>query len=706
MDPSTNVGGSSLLSSTGGRLTTVNGGVSITKYSISDIVGQYVVNKNTNNYQISHPPAVANIQTSLSSNVLTVTITPPTYTGGIPIRFYDCVTNGVRRTLSDNTLSYTVGNVSSAYVSVTAQNSYGTSPAAFGGTAPSVGPTITSVGRDPVNGNLVVTYTKPSGYYYPATPTNFYYQLDTSAPNLFTDIGNTGSFSVTASAGKHDVYMICTYTSNNTAVWTSPASKSMEAQYVTPPSTNLAYVSANGATITQSAQYTLYEFSSNGNITFPNDTIAPLLVVGGGGGGSAVTYVPGTSTPFADVGGGGGAAGQMIFGNVGFRAGTYTVVVGSGGSPNNNGTFSCIYGTGVNVVANGGNAGGSEGALTATQSLGAAGGNTPSAVVAATGLLDYVALANNGDAGSLVTTGTAGGCGGGGGGAGSTGGAASGSVRGGTAASGYTWPVNNVTYAYGGAGGGGDGGYGTNGGGNAAGNRTFVGGTATLAGSGGGGGKTIVPTNVIIGGSGSGGSGANGVVIVAIPKNVYNFNGLNLTQSSGTVMGYLGTSDPPGWVICDGSPRTATDGRYNMLLAMGIGSGTPNSYTPPDYRGAFLRGTGTSPVNASYVGPALNASQLDSMDSHTHVLTDPGHTHVLDIRTAGGQQTQSKLVGYSWDNLNTTFMVGPGTYYGSSIMTEVNRTSVRGATTGITLGSTGGTETRPFNYGVNWILKI
>jgi hypothetical protein len=708
-DATSGVGRSCILSYFTGTLNVVNGGFAVTKYSLSDTFSQLVVNRNTNNYQLSHSPAPLSVQTSIVSNTLTVTVAPPTYTGGAPIRTYTCVTNGKTTTLTGNLLSYAVSNVSSALVSVTAHNGYGGSPAAFGGTAPAAGPTITSVGRDAATGNLVVTYTKPPGYYYPATPTHFYYQLDTSAPNLFTDIGNTGSFSVSASAGKHDVYMNCAYRVNGTAVWTSPASVATEPQYQTNPSTALVYpsVSSASATVTQTSQYFLYEFTTSGNITFPNDTIAPVLVVGGGGGGSAVVYTAGTATPFADVGGGGGAAGQMIFGNVGFRAGTYNVVVGAGGTSNTDGTFSSVSGTGVNVFANGGSAGGSGGALTNSQSLGAAGGTTPTAAAATTGLLDFVSLASAGGAGSAATTGTAGGCGGGGGGAGGSGTAATGTANGGAGGNGFPWPVNGVTYAWGGAGGGGTSpAVSSSGGGSGVGLLNFVGGSAAVAGSGGGGGKTIVPTAVLAGGTGSGGSGANGVVVIAIPKTLYSFNGLNLAHAPGTVMAYLGTADPVGWVICNGSARTATDGRYGMLLAMGIGSGTANNYTPPDYRGAFLRGTGTSSVNASYVGPALNASQLDSLDAHTHTLTDPGHTHVLDIRTAGQEQTQNRLAGYSWDNVSTTYASGPGSGYNSSIMTLLTRSSVRSATTGVTLGSTGGTETRPFNYGVNWILKI
>jgi hypothetical protein len=140
-------------------------------------------------------------------------------------------------------------------------------------------------------------------------------------------------------------------------------------------------------------------------------------------------------------------------------------------------------------------------------------------------------------------------------------------------------------------------------------------------------------------------------------------------------MAYMGTNDPDGWVICNGTARTnGSDGRYSNLIAMGIGSGTTSNYTPPDYRGAFMRGTGTSEVSGytDKAGPGLNAAQGDTFKKHTH-------------------RVLQKVV-YAYTGGATTFFV---TTNGSGAL------DANGATDEV-----GGTETRPFNFGVNWILKL
>ena len=71
----------------------------------------------------------------------------------------------------------------------------------------------------------------------------------------------------------------------------------------------------------------------------------------------------------------------------------------------------------------------------------------------------------------------------------------------------------------------------------------------------------------------------------------YSYNTTNLATPVGTIIGYAKeNTDPDGWVICDGETRTYNS-KYQSLVTMGIGSfsGT-TTYTPPDYRGYFLRG--------------------------------------------------------------------------------------------------------------------
>jgi microcystin-dependent protein len=116
----------------------------------------------------------------------------------------------------------------------------------------------------------------------------------------------------------------------------------------------------------------------------------------------------------------------------------------------------------------------------------------------------------------------------------------------------------------------------------------------------------------------------------------------------GTMNAYLGTSDPDGWVICDGQPRTYNT-KYQSLVNMVIGSfnGT-STYTPPDYRGYFLRGDNKGlSSNAKLSGYGSYSSQLKSYQSHstpthTHEVTmnyfNLQHNHNLTSNTTSGEK--------------------------------------------------------------------
>ena len=150
---------------------------------------------------------------------------------------------------------------------------------------------------------------------------------------------------------------------------------------------------------------------------------------------------------------------------------------------------------------------------------------------------------------------------------------------------------------------------------------------------------------------------------------------VSIAPPPGSIMAFLGATDPDGWIICNATVRTdGADGRYNNLIAMGIGSGTANAtnYTPPDYRGAFLRGTGNPAANANYAGPGVNVSQTDAVSSST--------------------------------SINTTWLYG--TQAGSGINMLVTQGTGGGVPNTQSTVVSSVPETRPYNYGVNWILKL
>ena len=171
----------------------------------------------------------------------------------------------------------------------------------------------------------------------------------------------------------------------------------------------------------------------------------------------------------------------------------------------------------------------------------------------------------------------------------------------------------------------------------------------------------------------------------------------------GTIVPYLGgTNDPNGWVACDGDGRNNTNGIYNNVIALGIGTSSSGGaiYTPPNLKAAFMRGTGTAP-NTTFVGPALGTTQGQQIINHGHSVAD--HTHVI---VSGTTTYFAPII------TNTNTLQGSDSSAGE-LNLQLDYLNLSGVTTGTadvtsnaTVLSGGGTETRPYNYGVHWILKL
>lgn len=154
---------------------------------------------------------------------------------------------------------------------------------------------------------------------------------------------------------------------------------------------------------------------------------------------------------------------------------------------------------------------------------------------------------------------------------------------------------------------------------------------------------------------------------------------------TGSIMPFIGTTAPEGWVLCDGAalPSTAV-----TLIAM-VGNNAP------DLRGMFLRGAGqnSNAANAAEIAPnTLKGIQPSENKSHKHTGTTDvagNHDHkyqYFDKYTDGG--------GFS----------GGGNWLG---LNQSGRTDSTGNHThAFTTETAGATESRPINYGVNYIIKL
>lgn len=180
---------------------------------------------------------------------------------------------------------------------------------------------------------------------------------------------------------------------------------------------------------------------------------------------------------------------------------------------------------------------------------------------------------------------------------------------------------------------------------------------------------------------------------------------------TGSIMPYLGSDAPPGWVLCDGT-ALPEDGTAETLRDL-IGDITPN------LQGMFLRGQGTSPVNGQ-AGPALMATQGDTAKEHDHTVgslateSKGNHHHAPYGDTPGTTNPPTSI-------FNRVLTIGgngtsPGGTDGNGSSQEPNLLgSMPMTTTGAHIhqitGSTapagvGNLETRPVSYGVNYIIKL
>jgi microcystin-dependent protein len=149
----------------------------------------------------------------------------------------------------------------------------------------------------------------------------------------------------------------------------------------------------------------------------------------------------------------------------------------------------------------------------------------------------------------------------------------------------------------------------------------------------------------------------------------------------GTVNAYMGNSAPTGWFICDG---TAKDKEEYAALYTIIGDkygSTATTFNLPDLQGRFLRGhdvtsgrdedRNSRSINGVTTGNILGSYQDDQIKNHQHRFTRPPW--------------------YGVERKGSTSIWGPG---------KATYSTIDGGTK-----YTGGSETRPENMTVNYIIK-
>jgi microcystin-dependent protein len=165
------------------------------------------------------------------------------------------------------------------------------------------------------------------------------------------------------------------------------------------------------------------------------------------------------------------------------------------------------------------------------------------------------------------------------------------------------------------------------------------------------------------------------------------FLGVETALPPGSVMAYMGAVAPAGWLLCDGSEVSRSE--YSMLFAViGAASGAGNGSTTfnvPDLRGRFLRG--------------WNGAAGADPDAATRTAAKPGGNTGNNIGSL--QADELKSHNHSNGNFNRLLQ-----YTGSNTITTIDHIGTEpDLINSAPLASVGGSETRPKNVYVNYIIK-
>ena len=223
----------------------------------------------------------------------------------------------------------------------------------------------------------------------------------------------------------------------------------------------------------------------------------------------------------------------------------------------------------------------------------------------------------------------------------------------------------------------------------------------------------------------------------------------------GVVLPYAGTVAPEGWLLCDGSEidqsiytalYVAIGNTYNTQINSTTGtawaSPTLGNFRVPDYRGIFLRGTGTanggdstslgghqnqktaknglvtgnSAATVSGLKNQMNGSTGNQSANHTHGIGSDGYGSLprANDHNWNSQYNAGGVVPIddSWTTVQTAPSHSHGGGTGGNSVSHSHSWNFGTTATFSASGTataqaiSGDSETRPVNKGINYIIKI
>ena len=179
------------------------------------------------------------------------------------------------------------------------------------------------------------------------------------------------------------------------------------------------------------------------------------------------------------------------------------------------------------------------------------------------------------------------------------------------------------------------------------------------------------------------------------------FAALPQAVPTGSVHMMATTTAPSGYLKCNGAAVSRTT--YADLFAIigtthGEGNGS-STFNVPDLRGEFVRGWDDGRGVDS--GRNFASSQTDQNKQHNHGVTDNGHNH--SINDPGHIHQIEYSNSHSGDGVIEESGVGlSGTEPTLSATTGI---TINNATTGISINNDGGSEARPRNIAMMYVIK-
>jgi microcystin-dependent protein len=161
---------------------------------------------------------------------------------------------------------------------------------------------------------------------------------------------------------------------------------------------------------------------------------------------------------------------------------------------------------------------------------------------------------------------------------------------------------------------------------------------------------------------------------------------------TGSVYAMATTTIPAGYLECNGASVSRTT-YASLFTAIGTtwGSADGSSFNVPDLRGEFIRGFDNGKGTDS--GRSFASAQGEAYKEHNHTasvsVSDPGHSHTVSAaknlggNTGGGSPPDQRVAESSFSTSSATT--------GISVST--------------TIANSGGTETRPRNISMMYIIK-